>query len=293
MNPRHPIYILSKGRPNCDASAALDHIGVPHNVVVEPQDEAAYRRQLGDGNLVVMDKNDQGVVYVRNFIWEHAKEAGSEYHWQLDDDIKSFQVLTHNLKIPVMSGTIFKLAEDWVDRFENIGQAAFQMTVFVPRKRAGNYPPIYLNTRAYSCTMNRTEMPFRYRGPLNDDTDMSLQVLKAGWCTVVFNAFLHEVPTTMIQKGGMTDLYVEDDGSNPNRIKMARKLVERHPDCTKVYWRWGRWQHLVDYRKFKGNRLRPKPGVYESLPPGFDEHGLVVEHLQDGRWERGHELPNL
>lgn len=290
-NPRHPVYILSKGRAaERKTMRTLDHIGVPYYVVVEPQDESSYKAVISPEKVLVMDENDQGIAYVRNWIWEHALSLGSERHWQLDDDIESFIRLTRNSKITVMSGTIFKLAEDFTDRFENVGQAGFQYSSFIPRKRAYRYPPIYLNTRVYSTTLNLNSVPYRYRTPLNEDTDMSLQYLKDGWCTINFNCFLAEMSETMKQTGGQTDLYLEDGGDNPKRIAMARKLVELHPDVTSIYWRWGRWQHLVDYRKFKLNQLKPKPGVYDAIPSGFDEHGLALEHLVDGRWERGHQI---
>jgi hypothetical protein len=289
---------LSKGRPRCHTSWSLSHIGVPHFVVVEKEDEPAYRAALPPlSTILVLPESNQGVVYVRNWIWDHARAAlaagddNASYHWQLDDDITCFSRLQRNTKIPVASGTIFQLAEAYVDRFDNIGQAGFQMAVFIPRKSAIKYPPVYLNTRVYSCTMNRTSLDFRYRGPLNDDTDMSLRILKDGWCTIVFNAFLHEIMTTMVQKGGMTDLYEEkmDSGANLGRLKMARRLVELHPDVTQIYFRWGRWQHLVDYRPFKANKLKLREGF--EPPHGFDEHGLVLEHLENGRWVRGVDLP--
>ncbi len=286
------MYILSKGRARERKTARLlDHIRVPYHVVIEPQDEADYAAVIPREKLLVMDKNDEGISYVRNFIWEHSISIGAERHWQLDDDIEAFIRVNENAKVPLMSGTFLKLMEDYVDRYENVGQAGTQYTMFVPRKRAWKYPPIYLNQRVYSCTLNRNDVPYRYRTRLNEDTDMSLQFLKGGWCTVLFNQFLSEMSTTMTQEGGQTDIYVESTESvqNLGRLKMARKLVELHPDVTSIYWRWGRWQHMVDYRPFRANKLKPKPGL--DIKPGFDEHGLVLEHLVNGKWERGHEMP--
>ena len=33
------------------------------------------------------------------------------------------------------------------------------------------------------------------------------------------------------------------------------------PDVTKVKRLWGRWQHKVDYRRFRKNKLKRKPGL--------------------------------
>jgi hypothetical protein len=52
-----------------------------------------------------------------------------------------------------------------------------------------------------------------------------LSLLKAGPCTIQFNAFLSGKMATMTMRGGNTDeLYVED-----GRLKMAQSLQELHP----------------------------------------------------------------
>lgn len=93
----------------------------------------------------------------------------------------------------------------------------------------------------------------------------------------------------MQMKGGnMDELY-----AGSGRLEMARSLVEQHPDITKIVYKFGRWQHSVNYSQFKSNQLRWKPGVRETIPAGFDEHGLVLEHFDetDGSWRRGVEPP--
>ena len=43
MNPRHPIYVVSKGRWRRRTTARyLDRMGVPYRIVVEPQEREAY-----------------------------------------------------------------------------------------------------------------------------------------------------------------------------------------------------------------------------------------------------------
>jgi hypothetical protein len=295
MNPKHPVYVPSKGRWETRKTVkSLTHIGVPFRVVVEPQEYDKYASVIDPKQLLVLDRNDGGLHYARNWIWEHALSEGAEWFWQIDDNINGFHRLNENMKSPVSSGTIFKLAEDFCERFENVAQGGFQYYMFIPRKLACKFPPLYLNTRIYSCTLNRADLPFRYRSFYNDDTDLSLQILKAGWCTVLFNAFLADKVATMTVKGGLTGNYTEtsDEVARQGRLEMARSLVELHPDVTKIIHRWGRFQHSVDYRPFKGNKLIPKQGVYDGLPPGFDDHGLVLDHRVDTEhWERGAEPP--
>jgi hypothetical protein len=288
VNPKHPVYVPSKGRSATRKThRALTYIGVPHRMVVEPQEYDKYAAVVDPSIILTLDKNDQGLHYARNWIWEHALSEGAEWFWQIDDNIEGFHRYNNNLRVPCMSGTIFRLAEDFCERFENVGQGGFQYYMFMPRKQAHKFPPIFLNTRIYSCTLNRADLPFRYRAFYNDDTDLSLQILKAGWCTILFNAFQADKIATMTVKGGLTEHYTGEGESGTElggRLDMARQLVELHPDVTRIVYRWGRYQHLVDYRPFKANMLKPKPGVYESLPRGFDEHGLKLQHRVDDVW---------
>ncbi|MEG7685963.1 hypothetical protein, partial [Listeria monocytogenes] len=83
-------------------------------------------------------------------------------------------------------------------------------------------------------------------GRYNEDTDFCLRTLKNGYCTVLFNAFLCGKVTTQRMKGGNTDeLY--KNGTLP-KSEMIAKL---HPDCSKVVWKFNRWHHHVDYKRFK------------------------------------------
>ena len=113
-------------------------------------------------------------------------------------------------------------------------------------------------------------------GAYNDDTDICLCVLKDGWCTVLFQAFLCNKTATMRLKGGNTDeLYNAKDG----RLKMAEALQELHPDVTKVTTKWNRPQHQVDYSQFKkyyATKLRLKKGI--TITEGIDNYGMILKN---------------
>ena len=55
----------------------------------------------------------------------------------------------------------------------------------------------------------------------------------------------------MTMKGGNMEELYKDDG----RLKMAQSLVDQHPDIVRVSWKWNRYQHHVDYRPFRKNKL--------------------------------------
>ena len=284
MNPEYPVYVISKGRATLEKHTGrnLDRIAVPYTLVVEPQEVEDYIAngfRRNDILVTPFSNLGQGSIPARNFVWGHALSLGVQRHWILDDNIvrDGFYRYNRNLKVPVSSGSIFRSAEEFVDRYDNIALAGFNYFMFVLRKSPP--PPFYLNTRVYSCILINNSIPYRWRGRYNEDTDLSLCALKGGWCTVLFNSFLIWKATTMIYSGGNTDELYQGDG----RLKMAQSLVDQHPDVAKVTWRFDRWQHCVDYRKFRTqNKLKLKPGI--EIPQGIDNHGMVLQRLIGGEW---------
>lgn len=170
-NPTAPIYIISKGRWESRlTSKALERINVPYRIVIEPQEYKEYSRVIDPAKILVLPFSDlgQGSIPARNWVWEHSIAEGHERHWIMDDNIDGFFRLNHNIKMTVKSGTIFKLAEDFVDRFENVPIAGLQYYMFIPRKAAFQYPPVGINQRVYSCILldNSKYPEFAWRGKL-------------------------------------------------------------------------------------------------------------------------------
>lgn len=272
VNPKYPVYVISKGRADSRLTVkALDAIGVPFRIVVEPQEFAEYAAVIPEQKILTLPFSNlgHGSIPARNWVWEHAVSEGAERHWILDDNIEGFYRLADNLKTPVSSGAIFRSAEDFTDRYENVALSGFNYFMFAKRKD-GTIPAFQMNTRIYSCILIRNDLPFRWRGRYNEDTDLSLRILKAGYCTVLFNAFLAGKTQTMTMKGGNTDELYVDDG----RLKMAESLREQHPDVVKITTKWGRPQHHVDYKPFRKNKLVAKPNLI--IPKEIDDYGMTL-----------------
>lgn len=271
MTPRYPVYIISKGRADTRlTSKALEKLGIPYSIVVEPQEYEQYAAVIDPAKILVLPFSNLGLgsIPARNWVWEHSLSTGAERHWILDDNIQEFRCLTNNRKVMVRSSAFFNPMEDFVDRYENVAIAGPQYYMFANRK--AKQAAFDLNTRIYSCILIKNNIPYRWRGRYNEDTDLSLRALKDGWCTVLFYAFLQWKRETMSMKGGnATELY-QGDG----RLKMAQSLVDQHPDVTSITWKWGRYQHHVDYRPFANNKLIRKAGL--EIPDGVNNYGMVL-----------------
>lgn len=290
MPNRHPVYIVSKGRWKTPLThRALNAMGVPHSIIVEAHEVDHYRQATNAPLLVLPDRylrdydtcdelgdsKSKGPGAARNYALDHSIALGAQRHWVMDDNIDAFHYLTHNEKYEVECDATIRAMEDFVDRYENIALAGPNYYSFA--KKTDPVPAFVKNTRIYSCLLIDNTAGFRWRARYNEDTDLSLRVLKAGLCTVQFNAFLCGKVTTQRMKGGNTDDFYANEGTLPK----SQMLADLHPDVAKVVWRFNRWHHHVDYRPFKGNALKLRPDV--SIPSDASAYAMVaVDALKGG-----------
>ena len=272
--PIYPIYIISKGRADSRyTSKALEKMKTAYRIVIEPQEYDAYAAVIDPKKILILPFSNLGLggIPARNWCWEHAISEGHKYHWILDDNIDGFVRLNYNKKIRCLSGAIFRAAEDFVNRYENIGQAGFQYRFFSVAREI--QPAFRLNTRIFSCILIRNDMDLRWELRYNEDVDLSIRILQNGWCTVLFNAFLQNKMGTQKLKGGNTEDYQKD-----GTITKSQMLVDRHPDLASLVYRYGRWHHRVDFDVFKHNLLVKKKDLVILEEP--NEYGMQLVKVE-------------
>jgi hypothetical protein len=254
---KYPVFIISKGRWESRLTVkALENLGIPYHVVVEPQEYDNYAAAIKPAKILTLPFSNlgQGSIPARNWVWQFAEECGAKKHWILDDNMDGFYCLNNNEKVKVTDRNPFMEAEEISDRYENVAVSGLNYEFFAMRR--AKVPPFYLNTRVYSCILINHALPYRWRGRYNEDTDLCIRALKDGWCTILMNYMLaKKLPTMTVKGGNTTELYKED-----GRLKMAESLRDQHPDIVKITQKWNRWQHHVDYSGFKKNKLIPIAG---------------------------------
>jgi len=275
--PRYPVYVPSKGRSDvCLTAKCLVEDGVPFRLVVEPAERERYAKLYGESRLLVLPWDNppgtpDGLIKARNWIKAHSISEGAVRHWQLDDNLIEFRRWYRGMRIPCNAGPALAACEDFVDRYSNVAVAGLNYQMFCISPKS---PPFYVNVHVYSCTLVLNEIPYRWRLPYNDDTDLCLQVLAGGWCTVLLNAFMANKLRTMKLKGGNTDALYRGDG----RLRMARSLERMWPGVVTTSRRFQRPQHVVkDAWSGFDTPLKLRPGVDLSKLPAVDERGLTLK----------------
>lgn len=302
--PRYPIYIVSFGRAHSRlTSKSLESMNVPYYIVVEPQQYDTYASVIDPKKILTLPyttdpKNPTGPGRARNWCRDHSISMGFDRHWVMDDNIHGFYRLHQNHRYKVADGAIFKAAEDFVDRYENIWIAGFQYRFFCAQK--SKYPPFVANTRIYSCLLidntmilHFDEYEFLWRERYNEDTILSLDVLENGYCTVQFNSFLQGKVGTQTLKGGNSEIFYEPEGSaelkdmkvnnyNPGgTIQKTLNLKLIYPKVAKSVFKFNRWHHEVNYKKYKDNALILKKRLKISDEPNNYGMSLVDMSLED------------
>lgn len=252
--PKYPIYIISKGRSEFQKTAmSLEGMGIDYRVVVEGGEFKEYAKQINPEKILKLPFENLGMgsIPARNWVLDHSIASGDEKHWIMDDNLNGFGYQKGGRRVNTKTnGDLFRECEDFVDRYSNVKLAGLRYRFH------HNYvkSPYYLNTRIYSCILIDNSIRHRWRGRFNEDTDLSLRVLKDGDCTMLFTWCYCNKAASMSMKGGNTDeLYKQTN----NRREFAESLVEQHPDEVSVVWRYNRWHHQVDYKKFRTNSPTP------------------------------------
>ncbi len=292
VQPHFPIYVISKGR--WDTSYTVKNLKwmniKTYFVIVEEEEYKNYAKYIEKEHLLILDKKFQkeyqtldadgdalglpvGSGAARNFAWEHSIKLGYERHWIMDDNIYGFYRLNKNRPYRVQSGAFFRAMEDFVCRYENVVMAGPQYKMFIPSK---DYRyPLQWNCRIYSCNLIKNDIPFRWRCRYNEDTDLSLNILKAGYSTLLFVPFLQDKAVTQSVKGGNTGtIYTVG-----TKLK-SEALARLHPDVTEVVYKYNRVHHYVNYSKFKNNKPILKENI--TIPEdGTNEYSMQLDFTGD------------
>ena len=280
---RFPVYIPSKSRADiCQTPSVLTQLGVDWRMIVEEHQYDSYAQHHPSDRLLVLPQRykteydalmplgegeSTGSGPARNYAWDHAAEQGSEWHWTIDDNIEFFMRFNRNRKSYVGDGFVFEAMESFTTKYKNVIMSGPHYHFFVPARK--QRPPFITGSRIFSCNLIRTQTAFRWRGRYNEDIILSLDVLKAGWNTILFNAFLQGKVPTQQMTGGNTEAFYASEGTHAK----SAMLVRAHPDVASLSRKFGRAHHHVDFSQWLDQPLIQDP---DWEPPDTDWRTKVV-----------------
>jgi len=229
---KYPIYVPSKGRSSVKLTTkALDDAELNYLVVIEPQDVDDYKKEYPSEKLLVMDKNDMGIAYVRNYCKQHSKD---KFHWCIDDNIKDFKIRENDKNVTKPTRNVLGAAERYIKQFDNIGAVSLSHHMFAFAKNSH----VSVNKQVYSCALINNDLDIWYRNDCVEDTDYSMQILTKGYCTILYNKLLMNKAATRQYKGGNTDSEYAGEG----RLKRSQGLQNHWPGDFKVVKKKEEWR---------------------------------------------------
>jgi glycosyltransferase involved in cell wall biosynthesis len=240
-----PIYIPSKGRPNCLSSKKLSLEGVPHTVVCEPQEEAQYREHNKD--VLVLPDNNRGVAFARNFIKDYANGLSQEWIWIIDDDVRDVRVHVSG-RNKVVGFTLPMVEADGMLALEpSVALFSFDYNQYYWNSR-----PPYFKRNSYCevfvCLNTKRSLGVRYDQSLilKSDRDFCLQLLSKGWETLRYQRFGFSTPTMGSNVGGLKREYAERKD-----LISIDAMVKKWPGlCRKVVKQTGVVDLKIDWNFF-------------------------------------------
>lgn len=274
-----PVYIPTRGRAQKQLTAdALIALGIKPFLVVEDAEADAYIKHNPDCNVVVwpqryLDEYEKtpeldphpttGAAH--NFAWDHSLEAGFSHHWIMDDNIHKFLIRYNGRRAHMGNAKALNWQEHFIQKWKNLAGMSLAMSQFMRGNTIG------LNTRLYCATLYRNDLHeygIRWRRGLNDDTIVSLDILKTNYfCTAENRAVgILKVGTSRKSRlsGGMTDFYAEG-----GFIKKSAELVRLHPEYCRTVVKFNRIHHTVDFSSFKQQLIPidPSKGTVPFVAP--------------------------
>lgn len=196
------VCIPTKGRPQTTIYKHFNDAGIEVFHFIEPDELEMYNVP----NKISIEKNNQGICYVRNFILDYARKKNIEWIIMCDDDVRHFGA--YNGKTIKTDATI------WFDIFNKAKQLPFELVAINYRQHAWRCRTNYSINRTFAevCfLMNVKKIHWKYRDEfkLKHDRDFTLQTIKYGNGVIRFNHYIFNAPDIGSNKGGLYNDYAK------------------------------------------------------------------------------------
>lgn len=221
-----PIFIPSKGRPECKTAEILESEGIAFKIIIEPQEIEMYKK-WGAKNILILKENNMGIAYTRNFVMEYTKIRSISWCWIFDDDLASFWKTISGKNVKCKAREAISYAESKLKKSKKIAQASFEYQQYAwsmdgkPRVNSYNDCFVAFDT----AKMREKGIKWDESFKLKSDRDVSIQILKNGYNNVRFTNYSFSCPENGSNEGGL-------------HFEYQKKSVERL-SCFDLERKWG------------------------------------------------------
>jgi len=227
------IYITSKGRfEKCKTAEIIE----PKNnvfIVVEPKEYNLYKKNYSKHNYLVLDNNDKGLAYCRNYIKRHAEKNNEKILWLLDDDISNFYLRQNTKLIKQKPEYILWNAVKEFQKYNiSLGSLEYRQFAWSATK------DIILNTFCdcvvYMDLNKLSNIYYNNDLKLKIDRDFCIRTIKDKKITGRLTTYAFSTPPNGSNKGGLKEISYDKDGLEK---EMCLYLVK--------YWGENICKHIV------------------------------------------------
>lgn len=204
------IYVPSRGRVGRSSTltslAEEEHRDVV--ICTPPAERRAYRGQYAGLGWTVIAQDGEGIGPARQSILSHARLAGLDRFWMIDDDTRGAYIREGATRFKRSSISVIAAEmEAAISAMEQGGARGIAMfgPQFRHRAWGGDTLEVDVHLRNFVCAS--TDIEGDYWPLVKEDLDMVLQVITQGRHTVRFNVYAFDSPRMGTVDGGCFDDY--------------------------------------------------------------------------------------
>tara|TARA_R100001129_G_scaffold68215_1_gene46515 strand:+ start:3021 stop:3782 length:762 start_codon:yes stop_codon:yes gene_type:complete len=218
----YPIYIPSKNRPEGKTFELLKDIDAKKYILVEPQDIEKYEHFKENFKLIILEKNDQGLYYVRDVTKKYAENTGTEWYWVIDDDISKFYRTENNKNKPITPKEALLSAQELFNSMPiSLGALEYQQYAWSQKKlfKINSYADCVVCFNTKRTKKYNYDLQFKLKG----DRDMALQIMADKQFVMRALQISFSCPKFGSNKGGLFNVY------NKQKLEheMSKLLMEK------------------------------------------------------------------
>lgn len=238
----YPIFIPTKGRADTISTIGpLLDSRLNFTLVVEPQDEEAYRAKFPNADYLVLDRNDAGIGFARQSILNHCRAMGIQWYWSIDDNIHGF----YQGQNKCSARAALSFAESLTASYGNLGIVGLDYQQF--GFRANNAYSV--NRYAYCCTLINANVGIDYRSYFDtkEDVDYLLQLLISGFNSILVHKYaMDKAAMGTTTRGGLSEAYRQKRDH-----EAAARIASEYPFVELVEKKNGRLDAKIAWRRFR------------------------------------------